>query len=182
MWKSNLKSSKNCIHCGFPLTNQSSEWKEQAEKLEPETAHHTKTSSDVPNDCFVVENSKKTIPKWLWVIIVDIIVCAIGLWWFYADLGVVDPIISIGLIVVVSVVSFFIYIYAIDDTGPTFEESKRINDAIKYNNYQFTCPQCGSKKVKRIGNLERGTSVYLVGLASGKIGKQYHCDNCKHNW
>ena len=69
-----------------------------------------------------------------------------------------------------------------DDTGPTFEESKRINDAIKYNNYQFTCPQCGSKKVKRIGNLERGTSVYLVGLASGKIGKQYHCDNCKHNW
>ena len=56
--------AKNCIHCGFPLTNQSSEWKEQAEKLEPETAHHTKTNSDVPNDRFVVENSKKTIPNW----------------------------------------------------------------------------------------------------------------------
>ena len=52
----------------------------------------------------------------------------------------------------------------------------------KYNYYKYTCPMCGSKKIKTIGTLNRGLSIHLFGLASSKIGKQYHCDNCRHKW
>lgn len=52
----------------------------------------------------------------------------------------------------------------------------------KYNNFMFTCPMCGSKKVKKISGLNRASSIAVLGIASGKIGKQYECDNCKHKW
>ena len=57
------------------------------------------------------------------------------------------------------------------------EEEKK-----KYNDYMFSCPMCGSKKVRRIGTVNRAASVAVTGLASGKIGKQYECDNCHHKW
>jgi len=52
----------------------------------------------------------------------------------------------------------------------------------KYNNYEFKCPMCGSTKVKKISDLNRATSVAMLGVASSKIGKQYECDNCNHKW
>ena len=57
------------------------------------------------------------------------------------------------------------------------EENKK-----KYNNYMFTCPMCGSKKVKKISDLNRAASVATLGVASSKIGKQWECDNCHHKW
>lgn len=62
------------------------------------------------------------------------------------------------------------------------KELKEIRDTEKYNCYKFTCPMCGSKKVKKIGTINRAASVAAVGLASSKIGKQYECDDCKHKW
>lgn len=59
-----------------------------------------------------------------------------------------------------------------------YEEGERK----KYNGYMFTCPMCGSKKVRRIGNVNRAASIAVTGLASSKIGKQYECDNCHHKW
>ena len=45
------------------------------------------------------------------------------------------------------------------------------------------CPICKSKEyVERITTMDRGVSVAMVGLASGKIGKQYRCKKCKHMW
>lgn len=44
------------------------------------------------------------------------------------------------------------------------------------------CPNCGSYDVKRISTASRLTSVFAVGLASSKIGKQYKCNKCKHMW
>lgn len=52
----------------------------------------------------------------------------------------------------------------------------------KYNNYMFTCPMCGSKKVLKISTANRTASVAMFGVASDKIGKQYECDNCNHKW
>ena len=47
---------------------------------------------------------------------------------------------------------------------------------------KIKCPICESEKVEKITTLDRGFSVAMVGLASGKIGKQYKCKNCKHMW
>lgn len=47
---------------------------------------------------------------------------------------------------------------------------------------QLKCPVCGSDNIERITTIDRGVSVAMVGLASGKIGKQYKCKKCKHMW
>lgn len=44
------------------------------------------------------------------------------------------------------------------------------------------CPVCKSRDTYRISTLNRATSVAVFGLASGKIGKQYKCNNCGHLW
>lgn len=47
---------------------------------------------------------------------------------------------------------------------------------------KMKCPQCGSTNIERISTTSRAVSVAIVGLASGKIGKQYKCRQCKHMW
>jgi len=44
------------------------------------------------------------------------------------------------------------------------------------------CPMCKSRKTKRITTANRAASIYLVGAASSKIGKQYECLSCKYKW
>ena len=63
---------------------------------------------------------------------------------------------------------------AIPETKETF--------GIKGNNVNIPCPICGSKNTVRITTVDRAISVSAVGLASGKIGKQYKCKDCKHMW
>ena len=40
------------------------------------------------------------------------------------------------------------------------------------------CPYCDSNNTSKIGAVSRGVSVGVLGLASSKIGKQWHCDHC----
>lgn len=44
------------------------------------------------------------------------------------------------------------------------------------------CPMCGKNSGKKITTTSRAASVAMVGLASGKIGKQYKCTSCGHMW
>ena len=44
------------------------------------------------------------------------------------------------------------------------------------------CPTCGSFDVKSISTVNRAVSIFAVGLASGKIGKQFECKNCGYKW
>ena len=44
------------------------------------------------------------------------------------------------------------------------------------------CPHCNSTKIRHISTANRMVSVATVGLASGKIGKQFECLNCKYKW
>lgn len=45
-----------------------------------------------------------------------------------------------------------------------------------------TCPYCKSTNTEKISTVSRAVSVSLVGAASGKIGKQWHCNNCKSDF
>ena len=47
---------------------------------------------------------------------------------------------------------------------------------------QIHCPSCGGTNVVKITTVDRSISIAVVGLASGKIGKQYQCRHCKHLW
>lgn len=44
------------------------------------------------------------------------------------------------------------------------------------------CPYCQSTNLKKITVSDRFISVGLFGLASKKIGKQWHCNNCKSDF
>ena len=45
------------------------------------------------------------------------------------------------------------------------------------------CPTCKSTNIKRISGMSKAGSVVMWGvLAAGKVAKQWHCNNCKHEW
>lgn len=44
------------------------------------------------------------------------------------------------------------------------------------------CPYCKSTNTEKISTMSRAVSVSLVGAASGKIGKQWHCKQCGSNF
>lgn len=56
-------------------------------------------------------------------------------------------------------------------------ESWRMKEARKPK-----CPNCDSTNIVKISTANRAVSVATTGLASGKIGKQYKCKDCKHMW
>ncbi|MGM9597039.1 MAG: hypothetical protein ACI3XO_04425 [Eubacteriales bacterium] len=45
-----------------------------------------------------------------------------------------------------------------------------------------SCPTCGSHSVEKISTLSRATSIYLWGIFSSKINKQFVCKNCGYKW
>lgn len=44
------------------------------------------------------------------------------------------------------------------------------------------CPYCHSTNTKKISGTGRWLSTGIFGLASGKIGKQWHCNSCKSDF
>lgn len=45
-----------------------------------------------------------------------------------------------------------------------------------------TCPYCKSTNVSKISALDRTMSIGVFGLASSKVGKQWHCNGCKSDF
>lgn len=45
-----------------------------------------------------------------------------------------------------------------------------------------TCPYCQSTDTKKISGTSRFMSTGIFGLASKKIGKNYHCNKCKSDF
>lgn len=60
------------------------------------------------------------------------------------------------------------------------KERMKLN--VQTSSIVLKCPICNSTNVKRISTLNRAVSIHMTGLASGKIGKQYKCNSCKHMW
>ncbi len=48
----------------------------------------------------------------------------------------------------------------------------------KGNSFGVECPYCHAANVKKISTAGRMVSTGLFGLASNKIGKQWHCNKC----
>jgi len=55
------------------------------------------------------------------------------------------------------------------------------NHEIEMQN-RVRCPYCNSVNVSKISTLGRAASVGVFGLASKKIGKQWHCNHCKSDF
>ena len=44
------------------------------------------------------------------------------------------------------------------------------------------CPTCGSTNIRKIGSVERGTSIVAFGIFSKKMNKTFKCGNCGYTW
>lgn len=59
---------------------------------------------------------------------------------------------------------------------------KKVNPPIKESLFNtkpvIECPYCKSKNTSKIGTINRVLSIGVFGFASGKIGKQWHCNEC----
>lgn len=47
---------------------------------------------------------------------------------------------------------------------------------------RIVCPYCKSTNTEKISRVSRGVSIYALGIASPKLGKQWHCKNCKSDF
>lgn len=44
------------------------------------------------------------------------------------------------------------------------------------------CPTCQSTNIKKISTASKAGAVFLWGLFSQKVKKQWHCNNCGYEW
>lgn len=82
--------------------------------------------------------------------------------------------IVISVWMVVSLIGFFIT-YKLRHGN--FQNNNHTNVYAKVE-----CPYCHSMNTSKIGTVNRAVSVAMFGLASKKIGKQWHCNNCKSDF
>lgn len=62
-----------------------------------------------------------------------------------------------------------------------YQNKKTLTTKIK-TNPSVTCPYCHSNNVKKISNTSRIADIVTLGIFSSKLGKQWHCNNCKSNF
>lgn len=62
------------------------------------------------------------------------------------------------------------------------EECSRMNSKYAADKPLVFCPYCGSADTRKISTASRTASVAVVGVASSKIGKQWHCNKCKSDF
>lgn len=55
-------------------------------------------------------------------------------------------------------------------------------EQVKQESNSIRCPYCHSTNVKKISTTSRAASAMVFGIISKKIGKQWHCDNCKSDF
>lgn len=73
--------------------------------------------------------------------------------------------------------------------SPEFDEQayqRRINWVpVEYGSHKSNvvkCPYCSSSNITKISTVNRVVSTGLFGLGSKKIGKQWHCNQCKSDF
>lgn len=69
-----------------------------------------------------------------------------------------------------------------EEMNKQLRQAERLHQAELEGAKHPQCPKCGSLQTKRITTTKRAASVYMVGLASDKIGKQFECPVCKFKW
>ena len=165
-----------CIHCGYPVAELGQDTADKAENFRTETMQdeaskkpHIASTRQIPVEGHKRESgaARRTVIFIVFLAVVGLIFWALTEWWF------VIPIVILVILIGVLLYAFF-------PLSP--KEIKSNWDEEKYNGYKFTCPACGSNRVKYIGTINNSSSFATTGIARSRDGKLYECDDCKHKW
>ena len=66
--------------------------------------------------------------------------------------------------------------------NPMLSNNHVIGEIKNSNNFTPKCPTCQSTNIRKMGGVERGTSIYAFGIFSKKINKTFKCQNCGYTW
>lgn len=174
-----------CPSCGYPIKKRYDEIKEQERK---KVIYQRKLDSiKMPEQ---PQRPKMGIVGWIYIIVLFFICCIVAManteW-------VIIPLFWGGLIFSISYYVFVLedylkaikkYKYDMERATQNFERYKReeLRRIEEERKSLPKCPLCGSRYIERISTVSRITSIWMVGLASSKIGKQYKCTDCGHMW
>lgn len=190
--------AKSCPNCGFGI-------EEHFKTIENEKVLENQRKADEKREQERIINVKMPVKPKYSLIIIIFGVCAllffIGIFIlpndFYKNFGAV-----IGLIIMLGIVSSLIYSSFYYNKYTKYRSDLKMANK-NFREYQINvikgedaakerrlreisnrpkCPNCGSSNIKSISTGSRVMSVYMVGLASSKIGKQFECIDCKYKW
>ena len=68
------------------------------------------------------------------------------------------------------------------DKKAAADEVKKREERLASKDNAVQCPYCKSWDTEKISTASRVASVAMVGVASGKIGKNFHCNKCGANF
>lgn len=68
------------------------------------------------------------------------------------------------------------------DSARKFKEEKELKEAQLQEQHIPKCPVCSSPNIEKIGALERGASIAMLGIFSKKINKSFKCKNCGYTF
>ena len=69
--------------------------------------------------------------------------------------------------------------YSTEYDKMAYEKLFNKNNQKKQAQTQVHCPFCNSTNVNKISGTKKAMSIIGWGIFSNKVGKQWHCDNCK---
>ena len=181
-------SAEACPNCGYGIKQHFNKIKE---KQKQKQAYQQKLDSvQMPPK---PEKIKLSMGRWLLILIWLIL----GIIFFLV--GVSSGMGGLAFVYLAGGgMTFFVYYIAVlQDYNKDMEQySRAVRDFDKYKREEIQkqetkaiieaskprCPHCNSTNIEKISTVNRATSIAMTGLASGKIGKQYKCKNCKHMW
>lgn len=174
-----------CPSCGYPIRKRFEEIKEQ--EIKKRNYQRKLDSIKMP-----VKPQKPRMGVAGWIYIVVLIIISMFVFMIEVEM-VIIPLFWGGLIFVI-----LYYVFVLEDYFKAIKQYKNdtqraTEDFEKYKREELRrrenermsspkCPVCNSRYIVKISTTSRVASVLMIGIASGKIGKQYKCTECGHMW
>lgn len=199
-----------CSHCGCDLEQYKSEFKTNNKRIIP--SYYKEVSNNTFDNDFVIAKKPIISPRIIsGVMCFAFTICSILFFYFIIG-DVDSIVILLSIIIVCCGIYFIKDgINDLKNVNKIYEENKndnaycdnlikqyyeskyeseRIGRQVIYDDLKpkkktkpnIKCPYCGSSNTKKITVSSRAVSTTITGMASSKIGKQWHCNNCGSNF
>lgn len=129
----------------------------------------TKEKEEIRQQQAIAARKEKERKEKIWVcIIIAGIIC-----FYLATQGI-----AVGFFMVVALIIGAVWLLRCFVENETEKEKRHRSQYCS----GIKCIHCGSESVYRMNFDDKRSSIAFWGIASNKIGKTYHCDNCGNEW
>ena len=178
-----------CIGCGYPIRENIEEVKTNDKEVDETTYEkrtYSKVDSEINSKLSITSQNNNSIPSTsnstssdtdniilMWLAIIGAAVCFFGF--------VLNDHPFLAFITASACIAFGMW--RSTKISPEMQRQMgEIERQKKRRTANISCPYCNSHDIVKISIVGRTVSTSVMGLASNKIGKNWHCNNCKSNF